>query len=104
MNPLPLVQSRTKAPQALPKFPTEVIEEVINQASDNFDSLRNLSLLCKELLTRARFHLFTGIVIRNVEQMESSREFLDSHPWVPPLVRKVVPTMGELTISNGLKS
>ena len=88
MNALALLQHPLDlAPP--PTLPTEVIEEVIDRASDNSDSLRNLSLLCKELLTRARFHLFTGIVIRNVEQMESSREFLDSHPWVPPLVQKV---------------
>ena len=88
MNALALLQHPLDlAPP--PTLPTEVIEEVIDRASDDSDSLRNLSLLCKELLTRARFHLFTGIVIRNVEQMESSREFLDSHPWVPPLVQKV---------------
>lgn len=73
----------------LPTLPTEVIEDVIDQASDDRRSLHNLSLLCKELRTRARFYLFTSIVIRNVKQMKSSRKFLDSHPWVPPLVQKV---------------
>lgn len=71
---------------SLPTLATEVIEEVIDQASDDPLSLRNLLLLCKPLLTRARFHLFAAIVIRNVEQMDSSREFLDSCPWVLPLV------------------
>ena len=88
MNALALLH-HAPTPAPPPTLPTEVIEEVIDQASNDSQSLRNLSLLCKELLTRARFHLFTGIVIRNVEQMESSREFLDSHPWVPPLVQKV---------------
>ena len=73
----------------LPNLPTEVIEEVIDQASDDPRLLQQLALLCKLLLTRARLHLFTGIAIGSVEQMLSSREFLDSHPWVTPLVRRV---------------
>ena len=73
----------------LPTLPTEVIEEVIDQASGDPRSLKQLTLICKPLLTRARFHLFTSIVVRDVEQMLSSGEFLDSHPWVLPLVRKV---------------
>ena len=73
----------------LPELPTEMIEKVIDQASNDAASLRQLSLLCKFLLTRARFHLFSAIVIQTVEQMDSSREFLDLHPWVPPLVRRV---------------
>ncbi len=84
MTSLPLVQH---APP--PPLPIEIIEEVIDQAGDDRSSLRRLSLLCKSLSTRARLHLFTVIVIRDVEHMESSREFLESHPWVPPLVRKV---------------
>ena len=77
------------ATDPLPTLPTEVIEEVIDQASDNSWSLRQLTLLCKSLLIRARLHLFTGIDICSVERMLSSREFLDSHPWVPPLVQRV---------------
>ena len=73
----------------LPTLPTEVIEEVIDQAHDDPRSLKQLTLICKPLLTRARIHLFTSIVVRDVKQMASSREFLDSHPWVLPLVRKV---------------
>ena len=76
----------------LPILPTEVVEEVIDQASDDPRSLQRLALLCKPLLTRARLHLFTGIIIRDVEHMLSSRNFLDSHPWVPPLVQRVTLT------------
>ena len=87
MDLLPIMHHST-AP--LPtRLPTEIIEEVIDQASEDRPSLRSLSLLCKPLLTRARFHLFTSIVIQSVQQMESSSEFLDSHLWVPPLVQKV---------------
>ncbi|KAI1784175.1 hypothetical protein LXA43DRAFT_244707 [Ganoderma leucocontextum] len=89
MDSLLLVQDVTTPLIRLPTLPTEVVEEVIDQASDNSASLRQLSLLCKSLLTRSRFHLFTRIVIRDAQQMESSREFLDSHPWVRPLVQKV---------------
>lgn len=70
-------------------LPMEIIEEVIDQANDDPASLRSLSLLCKSLLTRARLHLFTGIVIRDAEHMESSHKFLDSCPWVCPLVQTV---------------
>ena len=88
MNALTLLQHPLELAH-LPTLPTEVIEEVIDQARNDRRSLRNLSLLCKELLTRARIHLFTAIIIWNVEQMESSHEFLDSHPWVPLLVQRV---------------
>ena len=71
------------------RLPTEVVEEVIDQARDDRASLHCLTLLCKALLTRARYHLFTSIVIRSIQQVELSRGFLDSHPWALPLVRKV---------------
>ena len=73
-----------------PALPTEVVEEVIDQASDDPQSLRQFSLSCKPLLTCSRFHLFKSILIRSVEQLESSREFLDARPWVRLLVRKVI--------------
>ena len=75
---------------ALPmQLPTEVLEAIVDQASDNTVSLRNLSLTCTTLLPRSRYHLFSGIVIRTVQQLELSPEFLDSCPWLAPLVRKV---------------
>ena len=88
MNSLSLAQVRDLT-VPLPTLPTEVIEEVIDQAHDDPRSLKQLTLICKPLLTRARIHLFASIVVRDVEQMTSSREFLDSHPWVLPLVQKV---------------
>ena len=88
MNALALLQHPLN-PLPLPTLPTEVIEEVIDQASDDPQSLRHLSRLCKSLLTRARFNLFSRIRIRNVEHMESFRVFLDLHPWVLHLVQKV---------------
>ncbi len=89
MTPLPSIYMRHSTASRIPTLPTEVIEEVIDQAGDDPLSLRDLSLLCRPLLTRARIHLFTAIVIRNVEQMNSSREFFDLSPWVLPLVRTV---------------
>ena len=70
--------------------PIEVFEAVIDEVSDNSASLRHLSLTCSAFLPRSRYHLFSCIVIRSVEQMESSRQFLDSCPWLLPLVRKVI--------------
>ena len=71
------------------QLPIDVLEGVIDQACDNPTSLRHLSLTCTEFLPRARYHLFTGIVIRTMEQMLSSRDFLDARPWLLPLVREV---------------
>ena len=71
------------------RAPIEVFEKVIDEASDNTASLRLLSLTCRAFLPRSRYHLFSCIVIRSVEQMESSSEFLDACPWLPLLVRKV---------------
>ena len=70
--------------------PIEVFEAVIDEVSDSSASLRHLSLTCSAFLPRSRYHLFSCIVIRSVEQMESSRQFLDSCPWLLPLVRKVI--------------
>ena len=72
-----------------PKLLTEVLELVVDEASHNPMSLRNLSLTCVTLLPRSRYHLFSGLVIRTVQQLEGSPELLDSCPWLPPLVRKV---------------
>ena len=90
--------ARTLLPAVFPKLrtlpsmqaPIEVFETVIDEASDNPASLRLLSLTCREFLPRSRYHLFSCVVIRSVEQMESSSSLLDACPWLPPLVRKVV--------------
>ena len=71
------------------RLPIEVSEAVIDEASDDTESLRNLSLTCSAFLPRSRYHLFSSICIQTVEQMESSRDFLDMHPWVLPLVNRV---------------
>ncbi len=71
------------------ELPIEVYEDVIDQASDDSASLRDLSLTCATFLPRSRYHLFSMIRIRTVEQMESSRDFLDAHPWLLPLVHEV---------------
>lgn len=70
-----------------PVLPLDVFEAVIDQASDSTASLRHLSLTCSAFLPRARYHLFGSIVIQTVRQLESSGEFLDSHPWLMTLVR-----------------
>ena len=73
-----------------PRLPTELLEAVIDEASDDPRTLRNLSLTCITLVPRSRVRLFSGFVIRTVQQLEESREFLDLCPWLPPLVRKVI--------------
>ena len=72
-----------------PILPVEVCEEVIDLARDNVASLRQLSLTCSSFLPHARYHLFSAIHIRTVEQLQSSGEFLDSNPWIISLIRKV---------------
>ena len=76
-----------------PILTIDVLEAVIDQASDHTPSLRQLSPLCSTFLPRARFRLFTSIRIQTIEQLESSREFLHSRPWLPPLVRNVTLAM-----------
>ncbi|PIL30118.1 hypothetical protein GSI_07741 [Ganoderma sinense ZZ0214-1] len=71
------------------QVPIEVYEAVIDEASDTPASLRLLSLTCSAFLPRSRYHLFSCIIIRSVQQMESSSLLLDSCPWLPPLIRKV---------------
>ncbi|KAI1783250.1 hypothetical protein LXA43DRAFT_865752, partial [Ganoderma leucocontextum] len=62
----------------------------IDQASDDTASLRHLSLTCHAFLFRARYHLFSSILLQTPQRVESFSQFLDSHPWGPPLVRKLV--------------
>ncbi|PIL30075.1 hypothetical protein GSI_07782 [Ganoderma sinense ZZ0214-1] len=76
-----------------PTLTIDVLEAVIDQASDDAPSLRQLSLLCSTFLNRARYHIFTSIRIRTVQQLESSREFLHSRPWLPPLIKNVTLTI-----------
>ena len=71
-------------------LPDDILYAIVDQAGSNAASLRELSLTCSTLRHRARRHLFSGIQIRTMKQMESVREFLDSRPWLPPLVRRVV--------------
>ena len=66
-----------------------MLEAVIDQAGDDVAFLHDLSLICHALLPRARYHLFASILIKTVPKMKSSIEFLDSCPWVLPLVRNV---------------
>lgn len=73
-----------------PILPVDVFEEVINQSSNNAASLRHLSLTCSTFLPRARYHLFSDIEIKTKQQLENSVEFLESHPWLSPLIRRVV--------------
>ncbi|KAI1783853.1 hypothetical protein LXA43DRAFT_293548 [Ganoderma leucocontextum] len=74
-------------------IPIEIFEAVIDQASDYSTSLDRLSLTCPAFLPRARYHLFSNIVIRSVERMDAFCKFLDSHPWAPTLVCKMTLAM-----------
>ena len=69
--------------------PIEVFEAVIDRAGDDTQSLRHISLTCSAFLPRARYHLFSSIRIRTVEQMECSRNFFDSRPWLHSLVQTI---------------
>ncbi len=71
-------------------LPMEIFEAIIDQASDDFRSLRGLSLTCHVFLPRARYQLFSIIVLQTVQKVEAFNEFLDSHTWVSPLVQKLV--------------
>ena len=82
MNPLAIHPYR-------PVLPIETLEEVVDQSCDNSTSLRQLSLTCSKLLPRARFHLFAAIMIQTIQQLEYFPAFLDSRPWLLPLVQKI---------------
>lgn len=72
-----------------PVLHIDLFEAVIDQASDHVASLCQLSLTCIAFQPRARHHLFSSIYIRSVDQAYAAPAFLDAHPWVPPLVKKV---------------
>ena len=56
-------------------LPTELLEAIVSEASDNPATLRHLILTCKALVPRSRLCLFPDIVIRTVDQLASSGEF-----------------------------
>ena len=72
-----------------PVLPIDALEAIIDQARDDTLSLRQLSLSCSAFQPRARYYLFSSIVVYDLEQMETSREFLDSRPWLPHLYEKL---------------
>lgn len=69
--------------------PIDILEAIIDQASDHRRSLKAISLTSLILLPRARYHLFHRIVIKSSEQMRSVPAFLQARPWLLPLVRIV---------------
>ena len=71
-------------------LPIETYEAVIDHARDDTASLQDLSLVCHGFLPRARYHLFSTVVLGNTQRVEDYAEFIGSHPWVGPLVRKLV--------------
>ena len=79
--------SSIRMPYAL--FSVEIVEMIVDQLSDDVPSLRNVALVCRRLLPRARYNLFVDIGVRSKEQMNTLREFLDDKPYICPLVRCV---------------
>ena len=71
-------------------LPMEIFEAIIDQASDDTAVVRRLSLICHAFLPRARYQLFSSVFLQTIQRVESFGEFLDSHPWVRPLVQKLV--------------
>ena len=71
-------------------LPVEIFEAIIDRADDDTRSLQNLSLTCHAFLPRARYHLFDTIVLQRSPLVEFFSEFLDTHQWACPLVRKLV--------------
>ncbi|TBU22516.1 hypothetical protein BD311DRAFT_675869 [Dichomitus squalens] len=71
------------------RLSVEVIEMVVDQLSDDVPSLRTVALVCRGLLPRARYNLFVDIGVRNKNQMNTLREFLDERPYICPLVQCV---------------
>ncbi|TBU56148.1 WD40 repeat-like protein [Dichomitus squalens] len=71
------------------RLPVEVIERIIDSSADDPRTLSTFSLCCRTLLPRSRRHLFVRICIRTFEQMYSVSAFLQSRPWLTPLVGQV---------------
>ena len=70
-------------------LPIEVLEAIVDQARDHRPSLYHLSLSCRILLLRGRYHIFSHIVITSREKLESVPAFLQQRSWLPPLVRRI---------------
>lgn len=72
------------------RLPTEILEAVIDRCREDIASLRHLSLTCHVFLPRARYHLFSTVVLRTPLRADSFRDFLDTHQWVGPIVQTLV--------------
>ena len=73
-----------------PRLPWEVIERVIGFSGDHFITLRNLSLLCRELRPRAFCLMAAGVRLRSRDRNFEFCSFLRAKTHLQPLVRSIV--------------
>ena len=77
-----------------PILPVELLENIIDQLNNDFDNhafaaLLNLSLTCRKLLPRSRYHLLSNLFLKTRKRLYSFCEFLDSNPRYRPLVYQI---------------
>ena len=74
-----------------PLLPVEILEKVVDYCSGIPYTLCNLSLTCRQLLPRTRYHLFASIMIKgaDLQRLYSFCDALNAHPKLGSLIRSV---------------
>ncbi|TBU33301.1 hypothetical protein BD311DRAFT_622852, partial [Dichomitus squalens] len=72
-----------------PSLPMEVLERVIDYCSGIPYTLCNLTLTCRQLLPRSRYHLFASIMIKgaDLERLYSFCDVLNAQPKLRLFIR-----------------
>ena len=74
-----------------PSLPMEILERVVDYCSGIPYTLCNLSLTCRQLLPRTRYHLFASIMIKgaDLQRLYLFYDALNVHPKLGSLIRSV---------------
>ncbi|KAI0752917.1 hypothetical protein C8Q80DRAFT_1267382 [Daedaleopsis nitida] len=88
--------SRTARPQPESRLPPELLDQIIDNLHNDKDSLRACSLVCRSLVSSARFHLFRTILIRDDNYKRMVSLFVDTAPGLALFVRNLTLEHGGL--------
>ncbi|TFK78469.1 hypothetical protein K466DRAFT_449540, partial [Polyporus arcularius HHB13444] len=70
-------------------IPLEVAENIIDQLSEDVDSLRSCALTCRGWDRHARYHLMASICIQSRDDLYSIRDYFASNPRMSRFVRSL---------------
>ncbi|KAJ6605332.1 hypothetical protein DFH09DRAFT_1017893 [Mycena vulgaris] len=67
------------------RFPQELVDTIVDDASEDLYAMKTCGLICKSWLPRSRFHLFSRVVI-DADNLPELINILDTSPLPYPLL------------------